>query len=113
MPRFHSGPAIHRPETTDTTLPPLPEVIWQQPRETHLINFHKKSTSETHKITHTPEFRQKNDVNQKRCQWGKPHLKYPDRLRNNSEKIKLGAHQYNASITRSKANLKSNKSLLT
>ena len=32
MPRLHSGAAIDRPETTK--LPPIPEVVWQQPQET-------------------------------------------------------------------------------
>ena len=51
MPRLHSGAAIDRPETTK--LPPIPEVVWQQPQETHLIDIHNKST---HNI------KRKNDV---------------------------------------------------
>ena len=43
MPRPHSGAAIDRPETTE--LPPIPEVVWQQPQETHLIDIHNKSTT--------------------------------------------------------------------
>ena len=42
MPRLHSGTAIDRPETTK--LLPILEVVWQQPRETHLIDVQKKST---------------------------------------------------------------------
>ena len=62
MPRLHSGAAIDRPEVTHLTLPPIPEVVWQQPQETHLTNIHNVLTNETHKDTHMPEFRQKNDV---------------------------------------------------
>ena len=60
MPRLHFGAAIDRPEVTHLTLPPIPEVVWQQPQETHLTNFHNDLTNKTHKHTHTPQ--QKNDV---------------------------------------------------
>ena len=60
MPRHHSGAAIDRPEVTHLTLPPIPEVVWQQPQETHLTNIHNILTNETQKDTHTPK--QKNDV---------------------------------------------------
>ena len=60
MPRLHSGAAIDRPEVSHLTLPPIPEVVWQQPQETHLTNIHNDSTNETHKDTYTPK--QKNDV---------------------------------------------------
>ena len=62
MPRVHSGAATDRPEVTHLTLPPIPEVAWQQPQETHLTNIHTSSTTETHKDTHIPEFKQRNDV---------------------------------------------------
>ena len=45
---------------THSTLPPIPEVVWQQPQETHLTNIHIDLTNKTHKNTHTPK--QKNDV---------------------------------------------------
>ena len=60
MPRLYSGAATDRPEVTHLTLPPIPEVIWQQPRETHLTTIINDFTSETHKDTHMPK--QKNDV---------------------------------------------------
>ena len=60
MTRLHSGAAIDRPEVTHLTLPPIPEVVWQQPQETHLTNIYNDLTNETHKDTHTPK--QKNDV---------------------------------------------------
>ena len=53
MPRLHSGAAINRPEITK--LPPIPEVVWQQPQETHVPNIHKTLTNETHKIPNSPE----------------------------------------------------------
>ena len=33
MPRLHSGAARDRPETKKSKLPPIPEVVWQQPTE--------------------------------------------------------------------------------
>ena len=32
-PRLHSGAACYRPETKTSKLPPIPEVVWQQPAE--------------------------------------------------------------------------------
>ena len=60
MPRLHSGAAIDRPEVTHLTLPPIPEVVRQQPQETHLTNTHNDLTNKAHKHTHRPK--QKNDV---------------------------------------------------
>ena len=56
MPRPHFGAAIDRPEVTKLTLPPIPKVV------THVINIHNDLTNETHKNTHIPEFKQRNDV---------------------------------------------------
>ena len=60
MPRFDSGAATDRPQVTHLTLPPIPEVVWQQPQETHLTNIQNELTNKTHKHTDTPK--QKNDV---------------------------------------------------
>ena len=60
MPRLHSGAATDRPEATHSTLPQIPEVVWQQPQETHLNNIHNDLTNENQNDTHTPK--QKNDV---------------------------------------------------
>ena len=60
MPRLHSGAATDRPEATHSTLPPIPEVVWQQPQETHLNNIHNDLTNENQNDTHMPK--QKNDV---------------------------------------------------
>ena len=45
MPRLHSGAAIERPGVTHLTLPPIQEVVWQQPQETHLIIIHNVLTN--------------------------------------------------------------------
>ena len=60
MPRLHSGAAIDRLEVIHLTLPPILEVIWQQPRETYLTNIQNVRTEENYKNTHTPK--QKNNV---------------------------------------------------
>ena len=54
MPRFHSGAATDRLETTHLALPPIPEVVWQQPQETHIPKIYQTLTNETHKDTHIP-----------------------------------------------------------
>ena len=60
MPRLHSGAALDRPDVTHLTLPPIPEVVWQQPQENHVNNIHNDLTNEVSNDTHTPK--QKNDV---------------------------------------------------
>ena len=60
MPRLHSGAATDRPEVTQLTLPPIPEVVWQQPQENHVNIIHNDLTNEIQNGTHTPK--QKNDV---------------------------------------------------
>ena len=60
MPRLHSEAATDRPEETHLTLPPIPEVVWQQPQETYVNNIHNGLTNQTHTQTHMSK--QKNDV---------------------------------------------------
>ena len=60
MPRLHSGAATDRPEAIHSTLPPISEVVWQQPQENLLDNIHNELTNEIQNDTHTPK--QKNDV---------------------------------------------------
>ena len=62
MPRLHSGAATDRPEITRLTIPPIPEVVWQQPQETHVPNIYQILTNETHKSTQMPESKQRSDV---------------------------------------------------
>ena len=59
MPRLHSGAANDRPETIK--LPPIPEVVWQQPQESHLNNIHKTLITEIYKNTQMPESKQENE----------------------------------------------------
>ena len=53
MPRLHSGAACDRPETNKiSNLPPIPKVVWQQPREIttnsdNLNNTNNDSTLKT------------------------------------------------------------------
>ena len=53
MPRLHSGTASDRPEITKKSkLPPIPEVVWQQPTENvtkqdNLNNINKDCTLKT------------------------------------------------------------------
>ena len=62
MPRLHSGAANDRPETTQLKLPPIPEVVWQQPQETHVPNIYQNFNNETHKNTHMPESKHGSNV---------------------------------------------------
>ena len=62
MPRLHSGAATDRPEITHLTLPPIPEVVWQQPEDTHVNNTHKTLTDEIQTNTQMPESKQRSDV---------------------------------------------------
>ena len=59
MPRLHS---VAERSVTHLTLPPIREVVWQQPQETHLTNIHKVLTNGTHKDTQIPVIKQRNDV---------------------------------------------------
>ena len=44
-PRLHSGAACNRPQTIEITkLPPIPEVVWQQPAETSTTKCNSKDT---------------------------------------------------------------------
>ena len=62
MPRLHSGAAIDRPETTHVKLPPIPEVVWQQPQETHVSNIYQTVIIDNHENTHMPESKQGSDI---------------------------------------------------
>ena len=59
MPRLHSGAACDRPETNQISkLPPIPEVVWQQPTEIVtnrdiLNNTTNDSTLKTHVASQT------------------------------------------------------------
>ena len=59
MPRVHFGPACDRPETNEKSkLPPIPEVVWQQPTENdtnqdNLNNITNDSTLKTNVASQT------------------------------------------------------------
>ena len=59
MPRLHSGPACDSPGTNEKSkLPPVPEVVWQQPTENdtnqdHLNNITNDSNLKTTVATQT------------------------------------------------------------
>ena len=59
MPRLDSGAARDRPEANEISkLPPIPEVVWQQPTEIvtdqdNLINTHNYSTLKTNVASQT------------------------------------------------------------
>ena len=59
MPRLHSGPACDTPETNEKSkLPPIPEVVWQQPTENNtnqdnLNNITNDSTLKTNVASQT------------------------------------------------------------
>ena len=59
MIRLDSGATINGLEITK--LPPIPEVVWQQPLETHLIDIHEKLITETNNSTHTPKLKRRID----------------------------------------------------
>ena len=62
MPRLHSGAATDRPEVIHLTLPSIPEIVWQHSQESHVTDIHKPTATDTHKNTHKPESKQRNDV---------------------------------------------------
>ena len=107
MPRLRSGAGTDRPEVIHLTLPPIPEVVWQQPQETHLTTLHNDLTNETQKDTHTPK--QKNDVEAQTSAKRKRHPKYPDPTRKCFWRPKLGAYQYCAQMTPRNSKMKSNE----
>ena len=107
MPRLYSGAANDRPEIIK--LPPIPEVVWQQPQESHLTNIHKILTTEINKNTHMPGSKQKTDVQSQTSPMKETSPKYPDPVRSHSYDIKLGARQYIAPMTPTNTKMKSNK----
>ena len=64
-----------------------------------LANIYNDSTAGTNQNTHTSELKESVDVNSQTLSLKGTSLQNPENLRNSSEKIKLGANQYCASIT--------------
>ena len=64
-----------------------------------LANFQNDSTAETNENTHTPQLKRRNDVDSQTTSLKETLLQNPEPLWNSSEKMKLLANQYCASIT--------------
>ena len=67
--------------------------------EFKLANFQKHSFAETNENTHTPQLKQRNDVESQTSSIKETSRQNPGPLRNSSEKMKPLANQYCASIT--------------
>ena len=67
--------------------------------EFKLANIQNDSTAETIESTHTPQLKQRNDVESQTSSIKEISLQNPQPLQNNSEKMKLLENQYCASIT--------------
>ena len=99
MPHFHSGTVTDQLETS------------RKFHQSHVLsgsNFWKylsivqiqnDSTAETNENTHTPQLKQRNDVESQTSSIKETSLQNPEPLRNSSEKMKLLANKYCASIT--------------
>ena len=107
MPRLHSGAAHDRPEATHLTLPPIPEVLWQQPQETNLNNIYNDLTNETQNDTHTPK--QKNDVGAQTSPIKETLSQKSGSDTESPQTTKLGAYQYSAQLTPTNNKMKSNE----
>ena len=64
-----------------------------------LVNIQNDSTAETNENTHTPQLKQRNDVDSQTSSIKETSLQNPEPLRNTSEKEKLVANKCCASIS--------------
>ena len=56
-PRLHSGAACDRPETIETPkLPPISQIVWQQPSETSTNQCHFNNTNNNSTVYYTQKF---------------------------------------------------------
>ena len=67
-------------------------------REFKLANIQNDSTAETNENRHTPQLKQRNDVESQTSSKKEISLQSPEPLRNSSERMELLANQYCASI---------------
>ena len=67
--------------------------------EFKLADIHIDCTAKTDQNTHTPELKKRDDVEPRASPLKGASLQSLELIRNSSEKIKLGANQYCASIT--------------
>ena len=64
-----------------------------------VANIQNDSIAETNENTHTPQLKQRNDIDSQTSSIKKTSLQNPEPRRNSSEKLKLVANKYCASIT--------------
>ena len=64
-----------------------------------LANIQNDSTAETNENTHTPQLKQRNDIDSQTSSIKETSLQNPEPRVNSSEKLKLVANKYCASIT--------------
>ena len=76
-----------------------------------LANIQNDSNAETNENTHTPQLKQRNDVDSQTSSIKETSLQNPEPLRNCSEKIKLEANKYFASINPRTSKTKPRKQL--
>ena len=67
--------------------------------EFKLANIQNDSTAETNENTHTPQLKERNDLDSQTSPLKETSLQKLEPLRNSSEKMQLLANQYCASIT--------------
>ena len=76
-----------------------------------LANIQNDSTAETIENTHTPQLKQRNDLDSQTTSLKETSLQNPEPQRNSSEKMKLVANKYCASITPGTFKMKPKKRL--
>ena len=100
MPHFQSGTLTDRPETSRRichqshvlTGSNLWRYLWR-------VQGQNDSTAETNENTHTPQLKQRNDVESQTSSIKETSLQNPEPLQNSSENMKLLANKDCASIT--------------
>ena len=107
MPHLSSGAATDRPEITHLTLPPIPEVVWQQPLETHVPKIYQTLSNETHKNTRMPESKQRSDKESQTSPMKETSYQVSVSSMEPLPGNQTGAHQYRASMTPRRPHLKS------
>ena len=100
MPHFESGTVTDGPETSGKIFHQSHVLsgsnIW---RYLWRVQVQNDSAVETNENTHTPQLKQRNDVESQTSSKNESSLQNPEPLRNISEKMKLLANQYSASET--------------
>ena len=113
-----SSAAIDRPQTVETILPPIPDVLWQQVPETYEENsqlgkIDNKPTFETTRNTQTPESKQGTDVESQFSTLKVNSRQKSGSIRNPCEKSTPRVNHYRASSPARTFDPKTNKHRLT